>query len=73
MTALEDGANSAVLDAYNQKIDDLQEERRQARWFNSRMFPNSRHHYTDTMGTDNDDGSIDRNHTRDVRRRRSND
>ena len=54
-----------IYEAYDQKLNDLREEHRQCQWLSNRMF-------ADFDETNNDErGNIERNGTRDVRRRRS--
>jgi hypothetical protein len=61
----ENGLPEMIYEAYDQKLKDLQEERRQCQWLSNRTF-------ADFDETNNDEqGNIERNGTRDVRRRRS--
>ena len=56
-----------LYEAYDQKLKDLQEERRQCLWLSNRIFSDFAQSNTDQ------DCNEERNGTRDVRRRRSRD
>lgn len=71
ISILQDGANSAVLDAYNRNVDDLQEERRQAMWLINRMFVVYDITTEQRLRTAREYDSVDRNYTHDVHQSRS--